>query len=167
LIVHGPGVKAGTRLGGVARTVDLFPTILEMTGLGGESTTSGRSLAPALKGGATNDQPSFSESLMPLLQYGWSDLRAVRDGRWKYILAPKPELYDLDRDPGELRNLVDEEPNRARAFRSGIEQQLRLEQAARRGAESPAATVPADMLEKLGALGYVSGTASAERASGA
>ena len=66
-----------------------------------------------------------------------------------------------------MKNLVDEQPQRARAYRSGIEQQLRLEQAARRGAESATATLPPDMLEKLGALGYVSGSASAKQASGA
>jgi tetratricopeptide (TPR) repeat protein len=91
---------------------------------------------------------------MPLLQYGWSDLRAVRDGRWKYILAPKPELYDLDRDPGELRNLVDAEPARARALRASIETRLKVEQTAAHS-ESAAAGVPPEMLERLGALGYI------------
>src|SRR6185295_13870907 len=102
-------------------TIDLFPTIVELMGLGGESATSGRSLAPGLKGGAANDQPSFAESLVPLLHYGWSDLRAVRDGRWKYVLAPKSELYDLDNDPGELKNLVDAEPAKASAMRASLE----------------------------------------------
>ncbi|MEZ5284027.1 MAG: hypothetical protein R2712_04295 [Vicinamibacterales bacterium] len=37
---------------------------------------------------------------MPLVHYGWSDSRTIRDGRWKYILAPVPALYDLDADPG-------------------------------------------------------------------
>ena len=168
LIVRGPRVTPGIKVNGITRLIDVMPTVLDLLGLADATpTVSGRSLAPALIGKAVTDEPTFAESLTPLIHYGWSDLRALRDGKWKYILAPRPELYDLDRDPGELKNLVDEEPNRARAFRSGIEQQLRLEQAARRGVESPAATVPADMLEKLGALGYVSGTASAGRASGA
>ena len=155
LIIRGPGVKAGTRVEGVARTIDLFPTLIEMAGLGaGAPATSGRSLAVALAGGRHDDQPSFGESLMPLLQYGWSDLRAVRDGRWKYILAPKPELYDLDRDPGELRNLVDAEPARARALRASVAAQLKLEQTSARTATA-AAGVPPEMLERLGALGYI------------
>src|SRR5204863_492075 len=84
-------------------------SLFGMTGLAGSAPgTSGRSLASALSGfdsaaGAhsltaggrrVNDRTSFGESLVPLLHYGWSDLHAVRDGRWKYILAPKPELYD-------------------------------------------------------------------------
>ena len=119
LVLRGPGVTPGTRFTGVARTVDLFPTIVEIAGLAARPPSSGRSFAPALRGGAVSDEPSFAESLVPLLHYGWSDLRAVRDGRWKYILAPRPELYDLDRDPGELRNLVEGEPDRARAHARG------------------------------------------------
>ena len=168
LIVRGPRVTPGTRVNGVTRSIDVMPTVLDLLGLADATpVVSGRSLAPALTGKAVIDEPTFAESLTPLIHYGWSDLRALRDGKWKYILAPRPELYDLDQDPGELKNLVDEEPTRARAYRSGIEQQLRREQAVRRGAEPATATLPPDMLEKLGALGYVSGSASAERASGA
>ena len=172
LVLRGPSVKPGTRIEGVARTIDLFPTIVEMARLGGESPgTSGRSLAPALRGpdstaaaGQRKDEASFAESLTPLLQYGWSDLRAVRDGRWKYILAPKPELYDLDRDPGELRNLVDAEPARARALRGSIEAPLKQEQASAR-APAAAAAIPPDVLQRLGALGYVGAGASPGRSS--
>ncbi len=100
----------------------------------------------------------------PLVHFGWSDLRAVRDGRWKYILAPRPELYDLETDPGERDNLVEREAQRARALPE------RHRTAAARGAgaagtEAPAATasVPPDLLEKLGALGYVSTASAAAR----
>ena len=169
LIVRGPRVTPGTKVESVTRSIDVMPTVLDLLGLADATpAVSGRSVAPALAGKAMADEPTFAESLTPLIHYGWSDLRALRDGRWKYILAPRPELYDLDQDPGELKNLVDREANRARAYRSGIEQHLRREQTALRGTESATATVPPDMLEKLGALGYVSpGGVSTERASGA
>lgn len=153
LVVRGPGVKPGTRVEALARTIDLYPTILEMSGRGAEP-SSGRSLAPALRGtGSVSDEPSFAESLVPLLHYGWSDLRALRDGRWKYILAPKPELYDLQNDPNELRNVVDTEPARATALRGAMEVRLRAEQATVQTGRS--ADVPAELRERLGALGYV------------
>ena len=156
-IVRGPGVTPGTRLGVVARTVDVLPTVLDLLGLADATpSVSGRSLATALSGGAIDDEPTFSESLTPLIHFGWSDLRALRDGRWKYILAPRPELYDLEQDPGEQRNLVEQEPARARAYRAGIEQRLKQEQALLREPGQANTTVAPDLLEKLGALGYVS-----------
>ena len=164
LVFRGPGVKAGTRVDALARTIDLYSTVLDLTGLPSEP-MSGRSLAAALKTGTPpSDDASFAESLVPLLHYGWSDLRSVRDGRWKYILAPRQELYDLDRDPGELRNLADTEPARARALRASIEARLRAERSATRKPSSAAGVSP-DTLERLGALGYVGPGAPADRRS--
>jgi tetratricopeptide (TPR) repeat protein len=168
LIVRGPGVKPGTQVGVVARSVDLFPTMAEMAGLSaGAPVTSGRSLAPALRGAAMSDNaPSFAESLVPLVHFGWSDLRSMRDGRWKYIQAPRPELYDLEGDPGELRNLAASDAARAAAMRATLDARLRTEQAA--SGTATGAGIPPALLEKLGALGYVShGGPPAGKATGA
>lgn len=162
LIVRGPGVKPGHRLKVVARTVDVLPTVLELLGLADAiPRVSGRSLAAAFRGESLRDEPTYAESLVPLIHYGWSDLRTLRLGRWKYILAPRPELYDVQSDPRELRNLVDVEAARARELRAGLEARLRDEQAAAQKTPAPALTVPPDLLEKLGSLGYVSGAGSA------
>jgi len=48
-----------------------------------------------------------------VLDFGWSPLRTLRSGDWKYIAAPKPELYDVAHDPGETRNLITEQATRA------------------------------------------------------
>jgi choline-sulfatase len=168
LVFRGPGVTPGTRIDTLTRSVDLYPTLLELAGLGGGTPTgAGRSLAAALRGGRLQDEPSFAESLLPLVHFGWSDLRTVRDRRWKYILAPRPELYDLDRDPTESHNLAEQEPARARALRAGLEGRLRAEKQAA-SSDTARASVPADLLEKLGALGYLSpGGPSASKAAGA
>ena len=163
LVLRGPGVKAGARIDGLVRTIDIQPTVLELLGLAAAPST-GRSIAAALRaGGAVADEPSFAESLTPLLHYGWSDLRAVNDGRWKYILAPKPELYDLKNDANELRNLVDSEPARAAALRRSIEERLRAEQS--RTAPSESSGISREAMERLGALGYVGPGRSAAGAS--
>jgi choline-sulfatase len=167
-IARGPGIPAGTRLNATLRLVDLFPTLLELTGVPASVTVSGRSVADALRGRQTmQEEPLFAESLTPLVHYGWSDLRSVRDGRWKYILAPRPELYDLTRDPDEQHNLEPAEPARARALRAGLDAHLRQESELSRTSSSPA-SIPPELLEKLGALGYVGGGApSSGRATGA
>jgi arylsulfatase A-like enzyme/Flp pilus assembly protein TadD len=159
LLVRGPGVAAGARVAATVGSVDLMPTVLEMLGLPppAEDRMSGRSLAGALRGRpAPTETAAYAESLLPLLHYGWSDLRMLREGRWKYIQAPRPELYDLARDPAEERNLADEQPARAAALRGALQARLEREKAS---APADASAIPPDLLEKLGALGYLGAAA--------
>src|SRR6185503_18273962 len=127
----------------------LVPTALEMLGVAAPPAMAlaGRSLAPALRGEAMADEPAYAESLLPLLHYGWSDLRVLRDGRWKYIQAPRPELYDLERDPGENTNRAAAEPARAEALRAALGRRLEKERGAGT-ARASAADVSPDLLEK-------------------
>jgi arylsulfatase A-like enzyme/Flp pilus assembly protein TadD len=159
LVVRGPRIGPGTTVDVLVRTVDLYPTILELTSLGPPPRTSGRSIVSALRDGRMTDEPSYAESLTPLLHYGWSDLHAVRDGRWKYILAPKPELYDLQNDPGETKNIASSDTPHATVLRSAVEARLNQE---RPVPQKPGEVtgVPPDVLERLGALGYVGPGAS-------
>jgi choline-sulfatase len=157
MLFRGPGIPAGGRLGVTAQTVDILPTALDLLGIppAPGAKLAGRSLAPGLRGGnALAERPAYAESLIPLLHFGWSDLRVLRDGRFKYIAAPRPELYDLKEDPQETRNLAATEPAKAEAMRSALGPYLEAERSASRTAESRA-TVPPDLLEKLGALGYL------------
>src|SRR5262245_53251134 len=154
--------RPGTRMPVVARSVDLFPTILELSGVPapkGSPARAGRSLASAARGGdrGLDETPAFAESLTPRIHYGWSDLRSIRDGRWKFVLAPRPELYDLKGDPGEHHNLAVDEPARARALKAALERQIRAEEAALSARAARPGDVPLELVEKLGALGYVSG----------
>jgi len=162
LVFRGPHVTPGTQIEVVARTIDLPRTILELTGRTGAPRTSGRSLADALKGARMREEASFSESLVPLLHYGWSDLRAVRDGRWKFILAPRPELYDLERDPGESHNLAAEDYAKASVLRGAVEAALRNEQITARF-DTAVAGVSPEVLDRLGALGYIGAGGSGDR----
>jgi tetratricopeptide (TPR) repeat protein len=41
-----------------------------------------------------------------MINMGWAELRGIRTNRWKYIRAPKPELYDLVHDPAEASNVL-------------------------------------------------------------
>src|SRR5262249_9040647 len=172
LLLRGPGIRAGTQIPAVARSVDLFPTLLELSGVAVPTSAyplSGRSLA-AVVGGARvtlGEAPAFAESLTPRIHYGWSDLRSIRDGRWKYIRAPAPELYDLARDPGELHNLLRDEPARARALQMALDGHLRAENSPAAAPAPSGGGVHTELVEKLSALGYASGSAPDGSTSGA
>ena len=162
LVLRGPGVPPGTTIGGPVRLVDVAPTALALLGLPAfPAPVAGRSLSAALGAGAAPvTGTTYAESLTPLLHYQWSDLRVWRDGAWKYILAPRPELYDLAADPGETTDLSTAQPATARKLRAALEGVLRAEREAAIGPGDATADIPAEMLQKLGALGYVSPGAS-------
>jgi len=172
LLLRGPGIRAGTQIPVVARSVDLFPTLLELSGVAAPKSAhalSGRSLAAIVRGANAklDEAPAFAESLTPRIHYGWSDLRSIRDGRWKYIRAPAPELYDLARDPGEQHNLLRDEPARARALQAALDRHLRDEDSLTAARAPSPSDVPTELVEKLSALGYASGSAPDGSASGA
>jgi arylsulfatase A-like enzyme/Flp pilus assembly protein TadD len=155
-LARGPGIPAGTRIAPTVRLVDVFPTALDLLGvpLPAGARLAGTSLAGVLRGEVQGEEPLvYAESLVPLMHFGWSDLRVVRRGRWKYIEAPRPELYDLDQDPGEHTNVVASQRSRAEALKGALARFLEDE---RKGPLAEGArSVPIELLEKLGALGYV------------
>src|SRR6185295_11579612 len=94
---------------------------------------------------------AYSEAMYPRHHYGWSELRALTSGRFKYIEAPKPELYDLEQDPGEMRNLYDTR----RALADRMAASLRALDSADAAVRKPMADIDPDARARLAALGYV------------
>lgn len=150
LIIRGPGVVPG-RTGTLVRLVDVMPTLLDLSGID-LPPMQGVSLVPLLKGAAgTLDLEAFAESQYPR-QFGWSPLRTLRDGRFKVIEAPRPELYDLARDPFEQRNLYDTRRPLADVMIQRLRAIAPAESPAQKENDRPSA---AAMREDLAALGYV------------
>ncbi len=156
LIVTGPGV-APRVVSEQVRIIDVLPTVLDLAGIEAPGGIHGVSLRPALTG-ETQSLLAFSESWYPRFHYGWSELRAVRDGRYKFILAPRRELYDVSADPKELDNLAARDTARADA----LERALRalVAQTSRRDAAQGPRPVDAAAEQRLRALGYVGGTSA-------
>jgi choline-sulfatase len=165
LVLRLPGrIARGIRAKTEARSIDIVPTILDLAGLqkAAPPALPGRSLVPALDAPSKADPQvvSYSETLFPRIHFGWSDLRSVRMGGWKYIQAPRPELYDLARDPGERTNLFAAEGRRAASLRSRLLDTLGgSPETAVVGVTAP--KLDPGTLQRLASLGYVSGPGSA------
>ncbi len=109
-IMAGPGIPAGMRIKRQVRSIDFLPTLLNLMGGKAPHQVQGTSLVPAFSGNPVDTGTSYEETLYPKINMGWSELRAIRTNHWKYIRAPKPELYDLTRDPGETTNVIQQQP---------------------------------------------------------
>jgi arylsulfatase A-like enzyme/Tfp pilus assembly protein PilF len=143
----------GRRVADPVRSVDLMPTALDLLGIAPPKAIAGVSLAPLMTGArATLDLEGYAEALYPLHHFGWSELRAWRAGRYKVIDAPRPELYDLDRDPGETTNLYAERRSLADGMITRLRQQEKEDAA---GPSKPAPEVDPEARARLAALGYV------------
>ncbi|HET8646119.1 MAG TPA: sulfatase-like hydrolase/transferase, partial [Vicinamibacteria bacterium] len=156
-VVAGPGVPA-RRVEDQVRIVDVMPTALELLEVAPPAAVQGASLMPLARGQRLG-LLALSESWFPRFHYGWSELVAVQDERYKLVRAPRRELYDLQRDPGETRDLAGADPRRADALQQALEGML----ARSGGARGPAApqALDAETAERLEALGYVGGAVSA------
>ena len=97
------GDKSKVIIDAQVRTTDILPTVLDLVGAPGLETKEGESLKTYFAGTETAARSAFGETDYPL-RFGWAPLRSVRTEGFKFIEAPRPELYDLHRDAGELDN---------------------------------------------------------------
>jgi arylsulfatase A-like enzyme/Flp pilus assembly protein TadD len=143
LLVKLPGSHQPGSISRPTPLAHLFGTVLRLVGIDLPS-------HPASwfdVGGGGEARPIYSETLYPRIHLGWSELRSLIDGRYQYIEAPRPELYDLERDPREATNLIAIERREASRLRK--EMQAYPATAAALGAIDP------EEARKLAALGYV------------
>jgi len=147
LMVHWPAGTAAqpARIEKPAGLIDVAPTILDFLGAPAPASFAGTSLLGAAS------HPVYSESLYTHDSFGWAALRSLRLGPYKYIEAPRPELYDLEKDPGERNNIVATNPGQASTLRTELANLL-----ARYPRRAPAAAaVATPEVQKLLSLGYL------------
>ncbi|PYQ77934.1 MAG: hypothetical protein DMG01_13135 [Acidobacteria bacterium] len=175
LIIQGPGVQSGLTVREQVRHVDIVPTVLDLLNVRTRESFDGLSLLPvmgrpslpptttkvATRIGAgvgaelapPLQSPSYAESRFGELHFGWAAIRSVRDGAWKYIDAPDPELYDLESDRAELEN----RKALREATATGLARALALMASRGESATAAPSTVDAQTAERLRSLGYVGG----------
>jgi arylsulfatase A-like enzyme/Tfp pilus assembly protein PilF len=158
LIIATPdGLPRGLRVVTPVSLVDVYPTVAELAGLQSPPAIQGHSLVPLCRGSRTHATPIYAETLYPRRRFGWSELLALRDGSRKLIDSSRPELYDLQQDPRERRDLAAARPDALREQRG----QLRKAVAALEKNSVAQASLPVDAeaRARLAALGYVAGPA--------
>jgi len=150
----------------VVSLADVMPTILEMAGLDRPPAVQGTSLVPLFfdpdrKLAGTGR--AYSETYYPRFHFGWSELRSFLDGRYKIIISPEVELYDLEADPREQKNLAADlgllAPIRDQALRF-------MEEGSRGAFTADMKGIDEETRQRLAALGYVGTFADPNRLKG-
>ena len=155
-LLRAPGLKAGRVIETPVSLVDTAPTLAGLAGASWPARRDGRDLSQALRDGSEPAAAEiYAETQYPAV-FGWSPLAALRRRDLKYIAAPRPELYDLARDPGEKDDLA-AHPAQTQAA-SGFA--ARLAELAAGAVEAPRGNaVDAETRARLASLGYAAGPA--------
>lgn len=162
LVVRLPGGDAGGRIADPVGLVDLAPTICDVLNLPVPEAMHGYRLGDYLRGGRPDKalRLYYCESLYAT-RYGASALLGLVAGPYKYIHAPRPELYHIVDDPAEARNLHDWQQDQAAEYREGLAGML--ERYTRRAPAAQTIVLSEEDRERLAAIGYLgSGQARAD-----
>ena len=156
LMIKQPGSRhGGERSATPVQLIDIVPTIASIAGLAPPAGLRGRNLRPLLDGGGDiAAQGIYAEAFYSRYHFGWSELLSLTDDRYRFIKAPRSELYDLQKDPHETVSVIGDRAQVATAMRSGLDALI-----AGRGIDAPGA-VSAEDRERLASLGYIGISAS-------
>jgi len=156
-----PGNGTGRAVGDPVSLVDLMPTILGAVGVEIPSQVQGRSLLSELRSEHDDREPDdksdrdrvlYGETFLPRIHFNWSELRGSENTKYHFIDAPRPELYDLVKDPGEVHNLFTDKSAVAEEMRAKLVGLIRDYSAGKELAEKTGLD-PA-LMERLKSLGY-------------
>jgi len=144
---------AGKQVKNRARLLDVAPTILEAAAIPVPPQMQGQSLLRIAEASSQADQPAFARSDFPGQAFQCAALESWRAGKYLYIRAPKPELYDLSADPSEAHNLALTSKATLETLASQL-QALDNRLGNDAGRETPTGLTSSEM-QKLASLGYV------------
>ncbi len=156
LLMRCPGtITPGQTVSAQVRTIDVAQTILELLGCAPLPDAQGAGLAPLLAGKTRSLKlTAYSEAFDGHVQFGLSALRSLSADAWRYILAPRPELYHLPDDPGETHDRAADQSDLAVQMRAEL-RQLIADAPPPRTLTEPPPTLSTDDRDRVSALGYV------------
>lgn len=149
--------RPGTRLLNQARSVDIAPTIVQLLGESVPQWMQGEGLAAVMAGKRPDlHLPAYAETHYPRIHFGWSSLFSYSTPTHKFIEAPIPELYDLEVDPAEVKNVVGEKTALANQLKTQMhELQLKYAPRGEPSGDGSDELIDQETIERLKALGYV------------
>ncbi len=157
LIFHGADAMPVGESSCQVRQIDILPTILDLVGVQQELEVTGRSAVPIMVGQDLRNRDAYLEAVGRVVPKEDEWLAGIRvDNKYKYIYSPyadefQEELYDLERDPGENRNVARRQHQIARMLRERIEATM---EAATMG-EALGEEEQSQMINRLRGLGYL------------
>ncbi|GAC1436611.1 MAG: hypothetical protein NVSMB58_27320 [Terriglobales bacterium] len=155
LIVHLAGKASHAIIPQTVSLVGLMATVLQELKIDIPQKVQGRSFLQLITDNRTPTEESsrlYSESYLPRLHFNWSELRGMETEKYHFIDAPKPELYDLTKDPGETHNLFPEKKAVSEEMRVQLSALVQQYSAGQELAEKTGLD-PA-LMERLKSLGY-------------
>ena len=150
LILKIPGTTKPALRTDPASLIDVAPTLLAAAGVAKPPAMDGVDL---VAGRQSDDRELYAETNYPRVA-GWSPQRSLVSRNWKLLRTTPLELYDVDQDPGETKNLAGERAAIASAMAARVG-------AIDAPAKAAAAAPSPEAQERLRALGYVAASASA------
>jgi tetratricopeptide (TPR) repeat protein len=165
LVLHAPGhLPDGKVVSTRVRLTDIVPTVLDMAGLPVPADVEGESLVPLAAGKKGMDRETYIETFYPRENYGWSELVGLISGDWKYIRAPKTELYNLRTDPAETRNEAGSAGDAVAGLDRKLEGLVRKSAGLAAGPDRPLAAEEQERLRSLGYINFSGGGAASSAA---